>query len=363
MLYIDISKAFDSIVHKKLIGRLRELGIDGLLLKWIEKWLTKRYQAVKINGTLSSFYPVRSGVPQGSVLGPLLFILYMSSLDPILKVCKLKYYADDCKIYMRVTTQKEALQFQDEINNIVAWADRVQLKLAFNKCFIVHLNPKKSLNYNYSMKNVELISKNVIRDLGILIDDNLLFEEHIGNVVHKAGIVANIVLHNFKTKNSNFLEIAFKTFVRPILEYGNEIIHPHLLKDIIKLEQVQRSFTRRIPSLKDYNYPERLKKLDLEPLEIRRIKSGLTFIFKILKGFVLTSNTLEQMPMRSRRHNQMQLRIELLRSKQRQSLVVSLISIWNKLSETTTSSSTVNDFKKGLENESLSKYCKYRDCL
>jgi hypothetical protein len=363
VLYIDISKAFDSIIHNKLISRLKHIGIDGLILKWIANWLIGRKQLVKVNDSLSSPCPVRSGVPQGSVLGPFLFILYMSSLDSHLKLCSLKYYADDCKIFMRVKNEQEAITFQNEIDSIIEWADQVQLKLAFNKCFILHLNPRISLNYKYTMKDVEIMKKDVIRDLGIMIDDKLTFEEHITLMIKKAGLVSNIILHNFKCRDLNFLSIAFKAFVRPILEYGNEIFHPKLIKDIARIELVQRQFTRRISSLRDKEYPSRLKALDLESLELRRIRAGLTFIYKMRHGLVKVSNRITEMPQRNRRAHGQQLHIEVMKTKQRQSLIFSLVNIWNKLKNETVESTDLLTFKKALLKENLTEYALYKDCF
>ena len=363
ILYIDIAKAFDSISHVKLIARLQRVGIQGLLLKWLTTWLTRRTQAVKIGDTLSSFRKVRSGVPQGSVLGPLLFIIYMSTLDEHLKFCQLKYYADDAKIFMRVKNANDAHIFQNEIDNIIKWSEDMQLNIAISKCFIMHLNPKKSINFKYHMNDLELVKSSIIRDLGILVDENLTFEDHFTKIIEKAGLMSNILLANFKCRNLFFLKTIFKSYVRPVLEYGNEILHPQLLKDIVRIESVQRSFTRRIPLLKNKNYPQRLKSLDLQSLELRRIKSGLCYIFKILNKLVNVSHHFELRAVRARRTHQQQLHIDICKSRQKQSSIYSLITIWNGLKEVTVQSQTILQFKKALDYEDLKKYCKNKDCF
>jgi len=363
ILYLDIAKAFDSISHVKLIRRLQHVGIQGLLLKWLTIWLTQRTQAVKIGDTLSSFRKVRSGVPQGSVLGPLLFIIYMSTLDEHLKFCNLKYYADDAKIFMRVKNANDAHIFQNEINNILKWSEEMQLNIAISKCFIMHMNPKKSIAFNYHMNDLNLIKSSVIKDLGILIDDNLSFEDHFTKIIEKAGLMCNILLANFKCRDTFFLKTIFKSFVRPVLEYGNEILHPQYLKDIVRIENVQRSFTRRIPILKNKNYPERLKDLDLESLELRRIKSGLCYIFKILHKLVDVNHHFELKAVRARRSHSQQLIIDILKTRQKQSSLYSLTSIWNALKESTVQAENILQFKKALDAENLKNFCKNKDCF
>ena len=362
VLYIDISKAFDSISHKKLLLQLENFGIRGLLLKWIENWLTNRKQAVKVDNKLSDFKRVRSGVPQGSVLGPLLFCIYMSGLDSVLEHCRVKYYADDAKMYGRVSTPEEGRIFQDETNRLQKWSDEFQLKIAFEKCAILQLNPQYSLKYQYTMNNLQLTTCNQIRDLGVIIDENLNFSVHIDTVARKAGLVSNIIFHNFKCRDVRFLAMAYAAYVRPILEYANESFFPKYKKDLCKLENVQRSYTRRIPALREMTYRQRLSKMGLETLELRRIKSGLIFIFKYLNNYVsLENNRLisRSTTSRSTRSHKYAIHIPINKSMQKDQMISKLATIWNSLRSDVVESYSVQSFKNKLDKIDLSRYCQY----
>jgi len=363
VLYIDISKAFDSISHKKLLQQLENFGIRGLLLKWIEAWLVNRHQAVKVDNTLSEFKKVRSGVPQGSVLGPLLFCIYMSGLDSVLQHCKVKYYADDAKIYMKVSTIEDGFKFHEETERLQQWSNDYQLNIAFGKCAILHLNPSYSVNYKYSMGDVELMTVNQIRDLGIMIDANLNFSVQIDTAVKKAGMISNIIFHNFKCRDIRFLTLAYTAYVRPILEYGNECYFPKYKKDLANIEGVQRSFTRRVPALHELKYKDRLAKLGLETLEERRIKSGLVFIYKCLNNYLKVENNsfiVRSLAMRSTRSHNWRLHIPVNKSMQRDQMISRLATIWNSLDHNLVNSSSVQAFKDKLCKINVSKYCIYK---
>jgi len=362
ILYIDISKAFDSISHQKLLILLERNGVRGLLLKWIELWLTKRKQAVKVGTTLSEFKHVPSGVPQGSVLGPLLFCIYMSGLDSVLKYAKVKYYADDAKIYLKVSSIAEAQMFQQEVENILQWAKTWQLSVAFEKCAILHLNPSKSLQYEYTMGDIKLATKSQIRDLGVIIDDNLLFDRHIDIIATKAGQISNMIFQNFKCRDLRFLCMTYKAFIRPVLEYANETYFPKYMKDLAKLENVQRSFTRRIPALREMSFKERLVALKLSTLEERRIKSGLLLIYKYLNHLIKITDLpliVKQQTVRARRGHDQMLHIQINKSVQRDQMICKLANIWNHLDVNLVNSQSAAEFKRTIERQDLSQYCTY----
>ena len=363
ILYIDISKAFDSISHAKLLALLQAMGVKGLLLKWIQVWLTQRQQCVKVNNTFSEFKKVRSGVPQGSVLGPLLFCLYMTGLDKVLKFSKVKYYADDAKIFLKVAKMEDAMKFQSEIDNVMRWADTWQLRIAFEKCAILHMNPINSIDYQYKMGDIQLAVVNQIRDLGVIIDNKLSFSEHMSTVAKKAGLVSNIIFHNFKCRNIDFLRQAYKAFVLPILEYANETYYPKYIKDIKMLEDVQRSYTRRVPALHDLNYVERLKVMKLDLIEQRRLRAGLLLIYKYLNGKIQMADLsfihLREQQRCSRGHQQM-LHVEIAKSVQREQMLSRLASLWNSLPRDIVESETVAEFRRKIKREDLRKFLSYK---
>ncbi len=191
VLYIDIAKAFDSVSHPKLLNKLEKYGIRGKLLKWVEAFLSNRRQQVVVNSSASDEISVTSGVPQGSVLGPLLFLLFINDLPAYMKYATVKLFADDCKLYIIFQKQAPEGEFlQLDINALMKWADLNQLKIAFSKCGIIHLgykNPKR----RYYFDNDLIPTLETIRDLGVTISSNLKFSEHIQFIIKSASRAAN----------------------------------------------------------------------------------------------------------------------------------------------------------------------------
>lgn len=128
-IFLDFAKAFDSVAHEHLLIKLQCIGINGELLQWIRSFLTHRLQGVVVNGTYSDWLSVRSGVPQGSVLGPLLFLLYIDDLHSIVKHSKLKLYADDVALYREIKSEADCQLLQDDLDPICGWANKWQLRL------------------------------------------------------------------------------------------------------------------------------------------------------------------------------------------------------------------------------------------
>ena len=138
ILYIDIAKAFDSVSHVKLLKIMKDCGIDGKALLWFRNYLSERTQFVQINDGQSSEVSVTSGVPQGSLLGPILFLIYINSLVRVVKDCKIKLYADDAKIYFSHKKDEPSL-IENDLQRIYVWASNMQLRIALEKCSVLHL--------------------------------------------------------------------------------------------------------------------------------------------------------------------------------------------------------------------------------
>jgi len=236
----------------------------------------------------SSWRPVGSGVPQGSVLGPLLFLLYINDIvDMFTDNVAIKLFADDIKIYMEIDNTSQAVRFQDSINSIVNWAETWQLKLSYSKCQHLRVSLRKT-NFpsTYLLCGNVLPSVQECRDLGVSVDHTLCFTGHICNIVAKAKQRSSQILRFFLSKDPEVLTKAFVVYVRPILEYSSPVWSPSTVTWINKLESVQRSFTKRLPGLHKLSYETRLKRLGLERLEIRRLHADLTMCFKIVHNLV-----------------------------------------------------------------------------
>ena len=364
ILYLDISKAFDSVSHTKLISKLFQYGVTGLALDWIKAFLSNRKQTVVIDGVCSDPCSVTSGVPQGSVLGPILFLLYINDMPAILKTSKVKIFADDAKVYLcyrREDTLQSSRLLQEDITNLYIWCDSNQLTIALNKCAMVHLGYKNPI-VPYFIGNDQLPVVDSIRDLGITISSNLKFGEHISKMCSKASVTANMIYRTFKQHSTDFLIQMFNTFVRSKLEYASTVWNPHLLKDIDLIEKVQRKFSKRLPGCHDLSYPARLKLLGIEPLELRRLYTDLTMVFKILNGLVSLKQPDFFAPKDpyTRGHSKSLYRQTSHKDVRRYFFSNRVVPVWNSLPEDLINSPDLLTFKNKLHQTDLTHMLKGR---
>ena len=170
VVYLDLSKAFDKVPHQRLLKVLEHYGIRGKLLNWIREWLAGRRQRVILNGSNSEWRPVISGVPQGSVLGPLLFLLYINILDPyvIHLIEIISKFADDTKVGNRITSPEDRNKLQSAINNLCNWAEKWQMKFNEDKCKVIHMG-RSNPRYDYEMNGLLLQSSNCEKDVGVYV--------------------------------------------------------------------------------------------------------------------------------------------------------------------------------------------------
>jgi hypothetical protein len=219
---------------------------------WLRDFLSDRTQSVKCGKAISKSIHVISGVPEGSILGPLLFVLFINDL--CMFPCKVKLYADNIKIYhpIKIETDRKVVQDCLDIHN---WAQTSLLSFSYNKCFHLQIGYTNN-SVSYTLGHHIIPITNSISDLGITIDSDLKFSSHC-----VANARAKLILKCFLSRNpTNFIR-AFKTYVRPILEYNSIIWSPHLSRDINLLERVQRSFTHKVCvlcNLPSLSYDERL---------------------------------------------------------------------------------------------------------
>jgi len=295
VIYFDLSKAFDSVPHKLLIHKLQSFGICGKLLAWIENYLTNRVQRVSFNGANSDWLPVTSGVPQGSILGPLLFLLYINDLPSALSentLCAI--FADDTKIYRHIVSHQDHLILQHDVNNIFNWSKLWGLTFNKSKCNIISL--KKSTGtteYIYSMDNTNLTRVTTAPDLGIEISNTLKWNAHINQLTIKANrrlwfLVRTLGFNApFKSKLTTYMAL-----VRSILEYNSTVWNPYTKENILTVERVQRLATDfitnnpRRPSPNRISYKDRLLTCNLLPLSYRREVYDLILFIKSIKGMI-----------------------------------------------------------------------------
>ena len=275
IVYLDFQKAFDSLVHSKILVKLASYGIGYELLTWIQTFLTGRSQRVVIEGLLSDPIPVNSGVVQGSVLGPLIFILFINDITDCLDCSEVNptscsIFADDLKLYCSYDSVHNNPSLVNTIKNIEMWSCQWQLKINPDKSILLHVGNTLRDRSEYAICGKVILPSGTVRDLGILYDDNLCFYEYINDIVAKAFQRVNLLFRSFISGNASILVKAYITYVRPLLEYCTYIWSSFQLYLIQKLERVQKYFTRRLLFKSQLPYLARLDTLKLESLEIRR---------------------------------------------------------------------------------------------
>ena len=284
-IYLDFSKAFGCISHSRLISKISAYGIDNTTIGWIRDFLHNRRQRVKLNGTFSDWVPCLSGVPQGSVLGPLLFVIFTDDLPDIVLNAKIKMYADDVKLYLPVCDITSHALLQDDLNRISVWASTWQLKLNEKKCILLRLKSNLVLP-SYVLNDILLSMPDHVKDLGVYITPKLDFTYHCNHIANIAFRRCYLLLNAFVTRDHDFLLHMYVSYVRPLLEFSSQVWSPHLLSNIDKIKSVQRHFTKSFPGLKDLSYPERLSALNLQSLEVRRLRSDCVLLQKMRLGYV-----------------------------------------------------------------------------
>jgi hypothetical protein len=236
VLYLDFEKAFDRVPHQRLLVKLSHFGIRGHLLKWIQAFLSNRTFHVKVADSISDERQVVSGVPQGSVLGPLLFVIYISDLSAVINVPH-ALYADDAKLYANPLLQSSLLQ--SNLDRISQWCESWLLTLNSDKCKVLHLGKKNpAVQYFIDKKIITPVDSH--NDLDVTITSDLSWSEHIIRTVKRANTSSYIMFKAFsRPSKTTFLKI-YKSYILPLLEYANVIWSPTLIRDIKLIEKVQR---------------------------------------------------------------------------------------------------------------------------
>ena len=347
VVYLDYSKCFDSVCHSKLLFKLSKYGIAGPALTWLGNFLTNRVQSVKVNNTISPSASVMSGVPQGTVLGPILFLLYSADLPAAVSHCKISMYADDTKIYKEITNIQDCLLLQQDLDSITNWAETWQMSLNPDKTKMLNVG-KSKVSYTYTLNGGAIEQVDHMKDIGVIVQSNLKFTMHCTDIMKKALYVTRTIFTTFKFHDFNFYTKMYVTYVRPILDYASQAWSPLLKVNIDRIESVQRYYTRRIcPNNLSYN--ERLALLQLDSLEVRRIKCDLSLFFKLLSGSSIIEIGNSYSFTDRRRGNSKNLYVHFCRTDKRKLFWINrIVPQWNCLSEEIVSSINTKSFKHKL---------------
>jgi len=313
--------------------------------------------SVCVGSSVSDPVNVISGVPQGSVLGPLLFVLYLNDLDCSPPVC-LPKYADDSKLYNIINDALDQLALSNAIADHEVWCNKWQLPISINKCNVMHLGSKNQ-RLPYSICNHNLESVPIIKDLGVILSEDLKVAQHCSAIVKAARTRAIMISRCFLSRDVSNLVWAFKVYVRPILEYASPVWSPHLLKDIDLIESVQRRFTKFLPGMRGKSYKERLGILQLPTLELRRLQIDLVLTYALLHNLhdVDYSRYFSVRGCGRTRGHPFKLRVNLCKTDCRKYFYCNRVTnVWNQLPSEVVTAPSLKSFKKLLCDTDLSRF-------
>ena len=286
VIYLDFAKAFDKVDFLVTLRKIKHIGINGNIGKWLYSFLTGRTQTVIVNGTGSSPSEVKSGVPQGSVLGPLLFLILLGDIDKSVASAFVSSFADDTRVGHRIKDASDVMTLQEDLRAIYEWS--VENNMTFNSEKFECIRYGKRKNFHettgyLSDVNSSITPKDQINDLGVLTSSNCQFKSHIENVTKSANKLCGWILRTFKTRAPKLMVLLWKSLVLSKLDYCSQLWSPIIKGDIQKLEMVQRSFIRKIDGMGNLDYWTQLKRLKLYSLERRRERYMIIYIWRILE--------------------------------------------------------------------------------
>jgi hypothetical protein len=352
LFYFDFSKAFDTVPHYRLLSKLENLGIKGNILEVVRDFLTNRTMTVCVEGEKSEVKCVWSGVPQGSVLGPLLFILFINDLPENIK-SKLKLFADDLKLIGDVSNPDTIVT---DLKELETWESIWLLRFNPSKCKVMHVNVNDNPMLSYSLNGVVLQESAQEKDLGVVTHNSLLWNEQIKASICKANKMICWITRNLIIREQRVMISIYKTLIRPHLEYCVQLWNPIATHGswgiILELEAVQRRFTRLINEVGTLPYSRRLEILNLTTLAERRVRGDLIEAFKAINGLTQYNSDMFRVS-RSGMNLVSNSRVNRGNSKvrklQRSFLPERVIPFWNKLPSEVKSSVSVLSFKIQLD--------------
>ena len=304
---------------------------------------------MKVENEFSAWAAVKSGIPQGSVLGPTLFVLFINDMPDIcLSTCQL--FADDAKVFRSVCQTDDEEKLQNDLNNLCQWSSIWQLPFNVGKCKTLHIG-RNNKHHVYKMNGNKLEQVKEQKDLGVLIDDGLKFHKQTAAAIKKANSVLGAIKRSFAKHNNTTLPLLFTSLVRPHLEYGNVVWGPHYKGDMKAIERVQRRMTKLVPGLSDKIYEERLRHLRLPSLAYRRSRGDMIYTYKIITGkmdinkenFFKTSN------LRTRGHKLKICKQSAKKLHRVNTFSNRIVNEWNMLPSKVVQAESVNSFKNQLD--------------
>ena len=304
---LDLSKAFDKVPHKRLTIKLDYYGIRGNLLTWIQSFLENRTQLVVVEGHYSSLTTVTLDVPQGTVLGPTLFLLYINDISADI-LSQLRLFADDCLICRPIYSNEDHERLQRDLNSLTQWASIWQMEFNVAKCNILQISNHHNISqFNYTMQGVQLTTVKQHHYLGILLDQKLSWHPHIDQICNRANRLLGLLKRNLPKNNNcqTIREHSYKQLILPMLSYCAMIWDPHHQNTINKIEMIQHRatpFVLNCPWQRHHHYYHydsvtlMLQKLQWPTLQSLRTNARFTLLYKIIHHYQQIPDNYQPIP-------------------------------------------------------------------
>ena len=288
-IYLDFSKAFDKVDIGILCHKLRAMGICGNAGQILHSFLTSRKQFIIVNGSISKVSHVKSGVPQGTVLGPILFLILINDINMDV-TSKVSLFCDDTRITGPVSTEEDVEFLQSDLEKLYDWQHSNNMLFNGKKFEMLRYGPNDELknNTNYMTPNCEdfIEVKENLRDLGVMMSSKATFEDHINHVCAKVKQKCGWILRTFHSRDIHLMKFLWKSLVQANIDYCSQLYSPIKASEIQQLENLQRWYTKRIPAISNLNYWQRLRALNMLSQQRRMERYRIIYTWKILEGLV-----------------------------------------------------------------------------
>ena len=342
--------------HEHLKSKLHHYGIRNNTLNWIGTFLSQRQQRVIINGETSKWHPVISGVPQGTVLGPLLFLIYINDIVEGLQ-CNIRLFADDAILYTTVANDQDSTKLQQDLNHVCQWASKWQMTFNPKKCNTMSVGLKRTKSHHeYTMLGETLAQVQEHKYLGVTIAEDLTWNSNYRCTVSKANKILGLLQRNIYQCSKETKAKAYKALVRPHLEYAAAVTDPYQSKYIQMLDRVQRRAARFVVGdfRRKSSVTKMIQELEWESLAERRKTARLCQFYFVHKGE--SPNTFTKLQQRDTNHSSRHFTadaykvIETRTGRYQNSFLPRTIRDWNSLPLASTTQPTLEKFKASLSN-------------
>ena len=354
VIYFDFAKAFDTVPHRRLTKKLEGYGLSPTVVNWIKAYLSDRRHRVIVQGTPSDWQDVTSGIPQGSVLGPVMFVVYINDLPSWIQ-SRILLFADDTKLYRRITCPADRDALQEDVQSMDDWSETWLLKYSAPKCksMTVSRSGEQNPEHIYTLRGTNLDQVATEKDIGVTFDSRLNFYEHANIAANRGNKIMGVIRRSYTHLDETTFRLLFVALVRPHLEYAQPVWQPYHRAQINQLEKVQRRATKLIPTLRNLSYPDRLKRLNLPTLAYRRLRGDMIEVFKITHNIYdqrATSGLLLRTPhTRTRGHPFKLHKPRFNRTMRMNSFSLRVVNIWNGLPASVVTAKTILQFEQRLD--------------